>query len=234
MELYVMRHGESHMNTAGRIMSSTDLPLTDKGVEQAKAAREYLGSRVGGCWDHVFSSNMKRAMQTAEIAGDLGQGWPKNGIVSTPLLREMVIGDLEGLTWEEAAKSYSHINIEKGLSYVSFPNGESIADIVGRCKTFIDTHINNLASDCVRVLIVTHGITKRILINLLLDKHIDEVNKLNWSENAGFSVLAKRADNSGWVALAINERGHLVQKGLGSGEFDKWGIFTSEDYIGGV
>ena len=40
MKLYMMRHGETAWNAENRILGSTDIPLNEKGREQARAAAE--------------------------------------------------------------------------------------------------------------------------------------------------------------------------------------------------
>ena len=47
MRLYIMRHAESYSNTQGRMMSTTDLPLTEKGVQQATVARLFFKKNIG-------------------------------------------------------------------------------------------------------------------------------------------------------------------------------------------
>ena len=97
MRIYIVRHGESYTNVSGRVMSSTDLPLTERGILQAEAAHKYLKDVK---FDHVFSSPLLRARQTAEIVyGD------KDNIQICDELKEMLFGELEGLTWEEKNRS---------------------------------------------------------------------------------------------------------------------------------
>ena len=46
MRVFLIRHAESYSNTGGRVMSFTDLPLTEKGVQQAVRAGEALRGRL--------------------------------------------------------------------------------------------------------------------------------------------------------------------------------------------
>ena len=67
--LYVVRHGETEWSRDGRHTSVTDLPLTEHGVEQARALNGHL---TPGDFQLVLSSPRRRALQTAELAGFVG------------------------------------------------------------------------------------------------------------------------------------------------------------------
>ncbi|MGG5369898.1 hypothetical protein IGI67_001511 [Enterococcus sp. AZ196] len=67
--LYLMRHGQTLFNLRGKIQGACDSPLTEKGIEQAKIARDYF-SNHGITFDSVYSSTQERAVDTAEIVCD--------------------------------------------------------------------------------------------------------------------------------------------------------------------
>ncbi|MFM9591121.1 histidine phosphatase family protein [Streptomyces scabiei] len=68
-DLLLVRHGETEWSASGQHTSWTDIPLTDRGREQASGLAPLLGSpRVGA----VFVSPLKRARETAELAGLTG------------------------------------------------------------------------------------------------------------------------------------------------------------------
>lgn len=64
--LYLVRHGETDWNRAGRIQGSTDIPLNDLGREQAARAGVLLARRR---WAGIVSSPLSRALETARIIG---------------------------------------------------------------------------------------------------------------------------------------------------------------------
>lgn len=93
-ELILLRHGETEWSRARRHTGRTDLPLTGRGEEQARAVRGTLrGRRVV----RTFASPAERALRTAELAGlnvddvdpDLWE-WDYGGYegVTTPAIRE--------------------------------------------------------------------------------------------------------------------------------------------------
>ncbi|MNN20040.1 Phosphoserine phosphatase 1 [compost metagenome] len=91
----LIRHGSTLWNKEGRIQGHTDNPLDEEGLEQAAALAERLSAEE---WDYIYSSDLLRARQTAEvIAARLGL--PVAGLV--PGIREMNGGLLEGTTEQE-------------------------------------------------------------------------------------------------------------------------------------
>ena len=65
--LYLMRHGETLFYVFWRIQGWCDSPLTERGIKQAKLAKEYL---KGIPFDHYYSSSSERACDTLEIVTD--------------------------------------------------------------------------------------------------------------------------------------------------------------------
>ena len=216
MKLYIMRHGESYSNIGGKMVSSQDTELTPRGIAQVQAAKDYINLD----FDHVFSSPLKRAKQTADImAGD------------TPVeiyddLREMVVGLLEGLSFFEIEEKFPGVDSGKGLATIQFPEGESFDCISARCKGFISQAMSNLPTDA-NVLVVCHGMTKRVLVNILLNRPNHHVNHLNWCDNTAFTVL----DMSDTPKLVhLNYFNHLVAGDLRTEGFHTWGKLSDEDY----
>jgi probable phosphoglycerate mutase len=64
--IYLARHGETAWSLSGQHTGLTDLPLTDRGAENASRLRERLS---GLTFAKVFTSPLQRAVQTCELAG---------------------------------------------------------------------------------------------------------------------------------------------------------------------
>ncbi len=91
--LLFVRHGQSEWNALGRWQGQADPPLSDLGRDQA-----YRGALRLGTVDAIVSSDLQRAMATAQIlSGQLGVG----PVVVEPLLRERDAGEWSGLTTPE-------------------------------------------------------------------------------------------------------------------------------------
>jgi len=225
MRILIVRHGESYSNVQGKIISATDLPLTEKGMEQAKAAQAYLLKILyPGAINIAFTSPLKRACQTASIicGSDIK-------IIQSEDLREMDLGRLEGLTWEERDASYPEINIENDLSDANLPDGEKYSDIRLRCANFIRSNLAR-ADMNKNILIMSHGITIRVLVNVLLDKADKCVNYINWPDNTGISEIEWPALNIRKTIRRLNDRKHLVDASLETADYKTWGAFAAVDY----
>lgn len=92
LTLHLIRHAESRFNAEGRIQGQTDIPLSDHGRKQAQA----LGVRLKGQhFDRVYTSDLKRATQTAQLA------LPEATLIADGRLREIHLGRFQGRCWAE-------------------------------------------------------------------------------------------------------------------------------------
>jgi broad specificity phosphatase PhoE len=89
--LLLVRHGETDWNAVARLQGHTDRPLSDFGRRQARQLADELEDEP---LDAIYTSDLARARETAEIAGER-LGLP---IVLDPDLREKDWGTWEGLT----------------------------------------------------------------------------------------------------------------------------------------
>ncbi|TBH20833.1 histidine phosphatase family protein [Thermus thermamylovorans] len=122
MELWLVRHGETLWNREGRLLGWTDLPLTPLGEAQARALKGNLPPLP------AYSSDLKRALQTALLAGFQP--------VPTQALREIHFGVLEGALWEGLEPQHK----EALLRFQGFhpPEGESLEGFQGRVLRFLE------------------------------------------------------------------------------------------------
>ncbi len=92
--LLLVRHGETDWNAEGRLQGHTDRPLNDYGRRQARELAERL---AGDGVTAIYSSDLSRARETAQIVGER-LGLP---VEVDPDLREKDWGNWEGLTSDE-------------------------------------------------------------------------------------------------------------------------------------
>ena len=101
MSIFLARHGETEWNRIGRWQGKTDIPLSEVGRAQALTLAERLRGR--GVTD-IYSSDLSRARETAEIVGaSLGV----TALRADARLRERGFGCFEGLTREECAQRHA-------------------------------------------------------------------------------------------------------------------------------
>jgi probable phosphoglycerate mutase len=97
--LLIVRHGQSIWNAEGRWQGQADPPLSAEGETQARTAAERLASDPGMSFDLVVSSDLGRALRTAELmVSALGVD---TDLVVEPGLREYDVGDWSGCTRAE-------------------------------------------------------------------------------------------------------------------------------------
>ena len=92
--LLLVRHGETDWNAARRWQGHADVPLNERGREQASTLAEELAADPVAA---IYASDLSRARETAEIVGTR-LGIP---VVLDADLREIDVGTREGLTWPE-------------------------------------------------------------------------------------------------------------------------------------
>ena len=138
--IYIVRHGQTDWNLEGRYAGRIDVPLNDKGIEQANIIKEELKDIH---FDLVFSSPLIRAYKTAEtIYG--------GEIIKDERIIERCNGDLEG-------KLKTEITFEVDFNYIngSGHNIESITEFRERIFNFFDEILDNYKGK--NILVVTHA-----------------------------------------------------------------------------
>lgn len=225
MKLYLIRHGESLGNVSGNLTSTTDYELTERGRQQAQRAGNALREELEGKAVTAFCSSLLRARQTLEeILSSIGQGDLE--FTQTADLKEMDVGILEGMPFEEQARKYPNLDMSRGLSSIQTPEGESFQDLKNRVQRFLDDYLKELYRE-ENVLIVSHGITLRVLTNLLLKRPDGDVDSLNWMENTAVTVLKFDEEKGCFLIERLNDYSHLQE--LGSDSYTQWGIFAQQE-----
>ncbi len=126
--IYLLRHGQSQANISHTFAGHTDAELSELGIIQAKATCQQLANVN---IDAVYSSDLKRAYNTAKVHADL-RGIP---CIPDKRLRELYLGD-----WENASTDSLKVNYQE-LYYNSWvanfgefraPCGEYVPDLADR------------------------------------------------------------------------------------------------------
>lgn len=225
MKMYLMRHAESAGNIKGNLTSTTDYELTPKGKLQAQRAGKILCEELKGKQVMAYCSPLLRAKQTLEeVLCCIGNKNIK--IFQTDDLKEMDLGILEGMPFDEQSKQYPDIDLGKRLSALRAPEGECYQDVKNRVKRFLDNYCSQLCEE-ENILIVSHGITLRVLTNLLLNRPDEDVNDLNWMENTALTVLVYDKEKCAFSVDRLNDYTHLQE--LKTSNYNEWGLFAAPD-----
>jgi broad specificity phosphatase PhoE len=157
--IYLVRHGETVWNEAGRQQGQLDSPLTSKGLEQARAAGRFLQKILPDELDVVLeTSPLGRARATAELMA-VELGIASASIRSSPLLMEHALGVWEGLTHAEIDERFPGARQAREADKWRYvvEGGESYALASERARRWLD--------GCTAPLIVavTHEMMSRAL-----------------------------------------------------------------------
>ena len=151
-ELWIVRHGETDWNRERRFQGHADQPLNETGRAQARALAE---SVAGDGISAVYTSDLARARETAEIVAS------RLGVEAVPLpgLREIDVGEWQGLTWPEIEERFPDAAAawrERGHGWES---GESYAELGERVVAALRRIVTDHPGE--RGLVVGHGGTVR-------------------------------------------------------------------------
>ena len=161
--LILLRHGQSQWNLENRFTGWEDIPLTEKGIQEAKIAGQImLKNKIK--IDLIFSSILQRANKTAELTikeMNLSEFWRDKELIMTrdQSLNERDYGDLVGLNKLETAKKYGteQVHIWRRSYNVAPPGGESLENVVERVKPYFEKFIAPEIKIGKNILIVAHG-----------------------------------------------------------------------------
>jgi 2,3-bisphosphoglycerate-dependent phosphoglycerate mutase len=202
--LVLLRHGESTWNRENRFTGWTDVDLSDKGRDEARAAGRLL--REGGyVFDVAYTSVLKRALRTCWIALDeLDALWIP--MERSWRLNERHYGALQGL--DKAATAARHGEAQTKIWRRSYdipppplgaddprhprfdpryaaldpqdlPATESLKDTLARVLPFWHARIAAELRSGATVMVVAHGNSLRAMVKMLDDVAESEITELN-------------------------------------------------------
>lgn len=167
MEFYLVRHGETEWNKAGRFQGQLDSDLTDLGIEQAKQLREDIKNHE---FNKIYSSSSGRAYNTAKILTD-------EEVIKIDDLREINLGRWQG----EKIEEIKEIDKELFHNYANKPSlfdhnkidGEAIEEVRERAFNVLINLIDENKKG--KFLLVTHGFTLKMLLSKIDNMPLDNL-----------------------------------------------------------
>jgi 2,3-bisphosphoglycerate-dependent phosphoglycerate mutase len=165
--LVLVRHGQSEWNLKNLFTGWKDVDLTEQGVAEAKKAGARLKAE-GLKFDIAFTSNLKRAQRTLEIAlAEMGiSGIP---VMKNVALNERDYGDLVGMNKDDARKKWGDEQVLKWRRSfdIAPPGGESLRDTIARTLPYFVQEILPHVLRGERTIIAAHGNSLRALVMVL-------------------------------------------------------------------
>lgn len=172
--LYISRHGESEWNTLGKWTGWTDVSLTEKGKNDARALGEAFLKDVA--FDAVYTSDLKRTYETLDsLMEGAGNSLRADdpSVVHAPELKERDYGIYTGKDkWEvkEEVSEEVFTGIRRGWEY-PIPQGENLKQVYDRTVPYFMQEILPKLQQGETVLVVAHGNSIRALM-----KYLDQIS----------------------------------------------------------
>ena len=165
LKIYIIRHGETNLNTLGLIQGWIDEPLNENGRALAKiTGRAMKGIRFDCC----ISSPLVRSVETVELV--LKESGNHIPVHTDDRLKEIGAGDVEGKPMSvmgEAGKAF----FNDPFHFAGFPNGERIQDVCERTQEFLKELMAR--DDGKTYLIGMHGCALRAMLNFFYEDPSD-------------------------------------------------------------
>jgi broad specificity phosphatase PhoE len=200
VKLLLVRHGETEWNKLGKFQGHCDIALNARGLAQARETAQAVVT-----WQHsaVYASPLCRTMRVAEEISQAG-GKP---VVPVAGLKELGLGDLEGVTGEEMRAGWPEIYAawREDPGSVAMPNGESLAQLQSRAWEAV-TALEIAHAQDEALVIVSHNFAIRTIIGKLLGMPLSNFHRMSLSL-ASISVV--ECDQRGRRLLSYNSTCHL-------------------------
>ena len=194
--ILLIRHGQSEWNKLNLFTGFKNIELSDQGIDEAnKAGQNFKNLNIK--FDIVFTSELKRAQETAKIILKNLNQWDhlygEGKIITDIKLNERDYGDLTGLNKKETADKFGEEQVHKWRRGYSDqpPNGESLEDVVRRVKIYFEESINPAiqSADNNNILIAAHGNSLRALLIVMNIYDPSNINSVELSTGVPIHVI---------------------------------------------
>lgn len=178
-DLWLMRHGQTEWNAAGRMQGHLDSPLTALGRQQARRQAAIMAPILEARTDiALISSPLGRAFETANIVfGD-------RPFQLQPDFREISVGAFEGRTRPELEAEFPDLFSKSWLGWYDLaPEGEGIE----RLRERVSAGLSALTGPAA---IVCHGITLRMIRLIVLGWTNDRLEEMEVRQGAVHLIRA--------------------------------------------
>ncbi|MEW9095168.1 MAG: alpha-ribazole phosphatase [Clostridiaceae bacterium] len=180
MNIYLVRHGETDNNYNKIYYGKIDCSLNNNGRYQASIIKNRI-EEIN--FDKVFTSEMKRAKETAHII--LNDS--KYELIEDERLNEMNMGIFEGKDHKELEENYS---VEwkswcNNWKEYKIPDGESYIEFYERVKDFFEEILRGEEKD---ILVVAHGGVMKSIYSYILGENLDIFWKIS-SRNGDIALI---------------------------------------------
>lgn len=192
LKIFLLRHGETAYNADNnRYCGRTDIPLTEKGIKQAKEVKRQL---EGIEFAAVYSSPLQRAFITANIASG-------KEVIKDERLIEADFGEWEGKTKEEFIAENGSLWLDwmkNPAIYRAGGTGETGAEIVARVDDFFQSLLQNYSEG--NIMVVAHNGINRLYMAHKLGMPLKNYRQLVQQNSA---ITCFTLDTNGILTLEL-------------------------------
>ena len=200
-KIFLVRHGESQWNVLKKIQGQQDVPLTNKGVFQAnQIANRLKDEKI----DEIYSSDLTRAFNTAQIIGKL----LKLDVTPMEEFREINFGIWEGMSHEKMLlKDYNELLMwKKEPEKLKVEGAESLKELQLRAMDGVNKITKEKENR--NILIVSHSATIKTIILGLLNMNLAHFKNLSIN-NVSLTIIEFRNYNK--VLKVLNDSYHTKE-----------------------
>ena len=208
MKLYLIRHGQTDWNVAGKIQGCHDIPLNETGKMQAACLAKGMEKRPV---TRVYSSPQLRALETARaIAAS-----QKVEVEILPGLREVEFGEWEGMTWKEIQERdpERYRRWVETPAEVTPPGGESRPQIYERVGEAVQTILREAQGD---VAIVSHGAALVYTVSYMFRNEVGPHDEII-VKNVSITTVEYDRETGHFRMVQANDTSHLPEAVKGRG-----------------
>ncbi|OAJ74935.1 phosphoglycerate mutase [Brevibacillus sp. SKDU10] len=193
--VYLIRHGETDWNHIQKIQGHTDTDLNELGYKQAEKLANRLASEG---FAHVYSSDLKRAFETAKRVGERQQ--TPVPVTKVRGLRERCYGDWEGRHLADVQKDMLAVEPHQSICGIeSYHAMQKRADRV--LSEIIEKHPGQ------KIAVVSHGGLINAFLHYITDGQLGTgITKIG---NTGITIL--HVENKSWKVMEISRIDHLEE-----------------------
>lgn len=214
-EVIVIRHGETSWNRELRVQGTSDIPLNEKGSEQAALSAQAIAASYSSREVLVISSQLQRAADTAKA---VATALSKAELREDERLNEWNMGVIEGMRKDDAAEIHPDAwaifskwctpSVSEKEATTPIKGGESMAEVKARAVSCIEETCKE-CRDGKPLIVITHG---GVLGQLL--RHADGLSDRKMPDrppatNACISKFLVRPGGS-WQVISWADTAHLV------------------------
>ena len=185
--IFLVRHGETEFNRAGRYQGQSDSPLTSKGIRQARRNGRALASLINGSADwRLVTSPLGRTLQTARLIG-AEIGFDPSRIEVDERIQEIGFGWWEGLDRQTIeAREVGALDARRRDPWTfAMDGGETMAAVARRAEAWLEELDGN-------VIAVSHGVTGRIIRGLYLSLSRAQTLQLDQPQDIVFELCGRK------------------------------------------